>query len=149
MKARLDIYKSSPASIQALQGLDDQIAHSGLDRPLITLVRLRASQINEAGACIAAETRAARAAGESEQRLSALVRWREVCRGEVCFSDRECAALEWTEAVTLIADSQVPDAVWNRVKPHFTPEELVDLTLLVASINSWNRFAISFRIPPV
>ena len=149
MEPRLNFYNSSPDSIRALQGLEDRIAKSGLDKLLITLVRLRASQINGCAYCIDLHTRDARKAGETGRRLSMLVAWRDTPCSDSFFSDRERAALEWTEAVTLIAQTHVPDEVWNRVKPHFTPEELVDLTLLVSTINIWNRLAISFRKTPV
>ncbi len=149
MEPRLNFYKSSPDSMRAVQGLEDRIAKSGLEKPLIELVRLRASQINGCAYCIDLHTRDARKAGETERRLSMLVVWRDTPCSDSFFSDRERAALEWTEAVTLVAQSHVPDEVWNRVKPHFTPEELVDLTLLVSTINTWNRLAISFRKAPV
>jgi len=149
MEARLNFYKASPGSMRVVQGLEDQIAKSSLDKPLIMLVRLRTSQINGCAYCIDLHTRDARSAGESERRLSMLVAWRDTPSSDSFFSDRERAALEWTEAVTLIAQTHVPDEVWNRVKPHFTPEELVDLTLLVSAVNTWNRFAISFRKTPV
>jgi AhpD family alkylhydroperoxidase len=112
-------------------------------------VRLRASQINGCAYCIDLHTREAREAGETEHRLEMLVAWRDTPCSDACFNDRERAALEWTEAVTLVAQTHVPDEVWNRVKPHFTPEELVDLTLLVSTVNAWNRFAIAFRKPPI
>jgi AhpD family alkylhydroperoxidase len=144
MQSRLDFHKAGPGAIRALQGLEDQIARSGLDKPLITLVRLRASQINGCAYGIDRHTREACKAGETGRRLTTLAAWREMPSSDSCFNDRERAALEWTEAVTLIATSGVPDDVWNRVKPHFTPEELVDLTLLVSTVNSWNRFAIAF-----
>lgn len=149
MEARLDLYKSNPGSIRALRDMDARIARSGLEKPLIELVSLRVAQINGSGACMDAHTRNAREAGEDEQRLSKLASWREPACSEGCFTDRERAALEWTEGVTLIASSQVPDAVWNRVRPHFTPEELIDLTLLVSIANIRNRFAISFRSKPL
>jgi len=149
MEARLNFQKAGPDSIRALQGLEKQIAKSGLDKPLIALVRLRASQINGCAYGIDLHTRDARKAGETERRLSMLVAWRDTPPSGSFFSDRERAALEWTEAVTRIAETHVPDTVWNRVKPHFTPEELVDLTLLVSTVNTWNRFAISFRKTPV
>jgi AhpD family alkylhydroperoxidase len=145
MESRLNFYQCGPDSMRALQGLEDRIARSGLEKPLIELVRLRASQINGCGYCMDLHARVARKAGETERRLSALVAWRETSGSEAVFSDRERAALEWTEAVTLVAQTHVPDDVWNRVSPHFTPEELVDLTLLVSTINVWNRFAVSFR----
>ena len=107
-------------------------------------MRLRASQINGCAYCIDVHTADARKAGEGERRLSTVVVWRET----QFFNDRERAALEWTESVTRVADTQVPDDVWERVKPHFTPAELVDLTLLVNTISAWNRFAIAFRKLP-
>ncbi len=149
MQPRLNFHKAGPEAVGALQGLENQIARSGLDKPLITLVRLRASQINGCAFCIDLHTREARKAGEDERRLSMLIVWRDTPCSDSCFNDRERAALEWTEAVTLVAQTHVPDEVWNRVKPHFTPEELVDLTLLVSTVNAWNRFAISFRNMPV
>jgi AhpD family alkylhydroperoxidase len=149
MRPRLNFHKAGPEAVAALQGLENQIARSGLDKPLITLVRLRASQINGCAYCIALHTHEARKSGEAEHRLSMLEAWRDSPCSESCFNDRERAALEWTEAVTLVAQTHVPDEVWNRVKPHFTPEELVDLTLLVSTVNAWNRFAISFRNTPL
>jgi AhpD family alkylhydroperoxidase len=149
MEPRLNFYKSSPDSIRALQSLEDRIAKSGLEKPLVELVRLRASQINGCAYCVDLHVRDARKAGETERRLSTLVAWRDTPSSESFFSDRERAALEWTEAVTLVAQTHVPDEVWNRVRPHFTPEELVDLTLLVSTINIWNRLTISFRKTPV
>jgi AhpD family alkylhydroperoxidase len=149
MQPRLNFQKAGPEAVRALQGLENRIARSGLDKPLITLVRLRASQINGCAYCIDLHTREARKAGEEERRLSILVAWRDTPWSDSCFNDRERAALEWTEAVTLVAQTHVPEEVWNCVKPHFTPEELVDLTLLVSTVNAWNRFAISFRNTPV
>jgi AhpD family alkylhydroperoxidase len=148
MEPRLNFYQSSPDSMRALMGLEERIAKSGLEKPLIELVRLRASQINGCAYCIDLHSRDARKAGESERRLALLVAWRETPSSAPFFSDRERAALEWTEAVTLVAQTHVPDDVWNRVRVHFTPEELVDLTLLVSAINAWNRFAIAFRKTP-
>jgi AhpD family alkylhydroperoxidase len=145
METRLDFYKSNPEAIKAMSGLEQRIAKSSLEKPLVELVRLRASQINGCAYCVDQHAADARKAGESERRLAAVLVWRET----PFFSDRERAALEWTEAVTLIAQSHVPDGVWKQVKPHFTPEEIVDLTLLVSAINAWNRFAISFRKTPV
>ena len=149
MGPRLNFRKAGPAAVRALQGLEDQIARCGLDKPLVTLVRLRASQINGCVYGIDRHTREARQAGEAERRVSMLIAWRDTPCSDPCFNDRERAALDWTEAVTLVAQTHVPDEVWNRVKPHFTPEELVDLTLLVSTVNAWNRFAISFRNTPV
>ena len=145
MAPRLDFYKASPEVMKAMGALEQQIANSGLDKILTDLVRLRASQINGCAFCIDLHTTDARKAGENERRLATLSVWRET----PFFSDRERAALEWTESVTRVADTGVPDAVWERVHPHFTPAELVNLTLVVTTINAWNRFSISFRKQPV
>jgi len=130
--------------MQALAGLEKRIAQSGLEGLLVELVRLRASQINGCAYCIDRHTLDARKLGESDRRLTLVAVWRET----TLFTERERAALEWTESVTLVADSHVPDDVWDRVQPQFTPAELVDLTLLVSTINAWNRFAIAFRKLP-
>jgi len=144
MEPRLNYYEASPQAMKAMLGLEEQIAKCSVEKPLRELVRLRASQINGCAFCVDMHSHDAREAGETERRLSAVVVWRET----PFFSERERAALEWTEALTLVAQTHVPDEVWNRVKPHFTPQELVDLTLLIATINAWNRFAISFRRTP-
>ncbi len=144
METRLNFYKTGPDAMKAMSALEQQIAKSGLDKPLVDLVRLRASQINGCAYCVDLHSGDARKAGESERRLAGVVVWRET----PFFSDRERAALEWTESVTLVAQTHVPDEVWERVKPHFTPEELVNLTLLISAINAWNRFAIAFRKLP-
>src|SRR5262249_50151105 len=115
-----------------------------LEKPLVELVRLRASQINGCAYCIDLHSADARKAGEDERRLATVSVWRET----PFFSERERAALAWTEAVTLVSQDHVPDAVWEAVRPHFTDAELVDLTLLISTINAWNRFAISFRKTP-
>jgi len=145
MAQRLDFYKASPAAIKAMMGLEDRIGNSELEPSLVELVRLRASQINGCAYCIDLHTRDARKAGEDDRRLATLSVWHET----PFFSERERAALAWTEAVTLVSQDHVPDAVWEAVHPHFTEAEMVDLTLLVVTINAWNRFAISFRKTPV
>ncbi|MGX6564917.1 carboxymuconolactone decarboxylase family protein [Cupriavidus necator] len=145
MQQRLDFYKASPATIKAVLGLEERIAKSELEKPLVELIRLRASQINGCAYCIDLHTADARKGGEDDRRLATLQVWRET----PFFTAREQAALlAWTEAVTLISQDHVPDAVWDAVRPHFSDAELVDLTLLVATINTWNRFAISFRKTP-
>jgi AhpD family alkylhydroperoxidase len=141
MEPRLNFYKASPNAIKAMRGLEEQIARSSLEKPLIELVKLRASQINGCAFCVDMHSTDARKHGETERRLAAVIVWSEA----PFFSDRERAALEWTEALTRVEQTHVPDDVWERIKPHFTPEEIVDLTLLVSTINSWNRFAIAFR----
>jgi AhpD family alkylhydroperoxidase len=129
---------------QAILALQRQVETSGLEHSLLELVKIRASQINGCAYCLDMHTKDARALGETEQRIYALSAWRET----PFFSDRERAALEWAEAVTRVSESQVPDAVYEAVTPHFTEAELVALTFAVVAINSWNRLAISFRAVP-
>ncbi|AHE35590.1 carboxymuconolactone decarboxylase family protein [Burkholderia pseudomallei] len=144
MQTRLDYRKANPHALNAMLALEERIAQSGLEPTLIELVRLRASQINGCAYCVDMHTRDARKHGETERRLATVVVWREA----PFFTDRERAALEWTEAVTLVAHDHVPDAVWEAMRPHFTDAELVDLTLAIVTINGWNRFAVSFRKLP-
>ena len=145
MTARIDIrkYLNSPAG-HAMLGLGKVAEESGLERSLLELVKVRGSQINHCAYCIDMHTKDARANGESEQRLYALNAWRET----PFFSERERAALEWTETLTLIADNQVLDDVYARVSVHFGDDELVALTLAVVAINAWNRISVTFRVPP-
>jgi AhpD family alkylhydroperoxidase len=144
MQTRLDFYKANPSAIKALLAVEERIGKSSLEKSLAELVRLRASQINGCAFCVDMHVTDARKGGETDRRLAAVVVWRET----PFFTDRERAALEWTEALTLVSQNHVPDAVWEAVQPHFTEEEMVDLTLLVSSINTWNRFAIGFRKLP-
>ena len=144
MEQRLDFYKANPAAIKSLLGVEERIGKSALEKSLTELVRLRASQINGCAYCVDMHTSDARKGGETERRLATVVVWRET----PFFTDRERAALEWTEALTLVSHDHVPDAVWQAVRPHFSDAELVDLTLLISAINAWNRFAISFRKLP-
>jgi len=111
---------------------------------MLELIKIRGSQINGCAYCLDMHTKDARALGETEQRIYALNAWRET----PFFSERERAALEWTEAVTRVSDGQVPDAVYDAVARHFTEAELVALTFAVVAINSWNRLAIAFRAVP-
>ena len=144
MTARVDIrkYLGSRAG-QAMLGLEKAVDEGGLEHSLLDLVKVRASQINRCAYCIDMHTKDARARGETEQRLYALNAWQET----PFFSDRERAALDWTDTLTLISESQVPDDVFARVSSHFKEAELVSLTLAVVAINGWNRLAISFRAP--
>lgn len=141
METRLDYKKLSPEGIKAMAALEAYLHHCGLERPLLELVKVRASQINGCAHCLDMHTKDARAAGETEQRLYALSAWEEA----PFFTERERAALAWTEAVTLVARSRVPDAVFGQARKHFSDKELSDLTLAVIAINGWNRLAISFR----
>ena len=144
MRQRLDFYDANPNAIKALLAVEEQIGKSSLEKGLAELVRLRASQINGCAFCVDMHATEARKDGETDRRLDAVVVWRE----KPFFTERERAAMEWTEAVTLVSHDHVPDEVWEAVKPHFSDAEMVDLTLLVSAINSWNRFAISFRKMP-
>ncbi|CAG4890399.1 carboxymuconolactone decarboxylase family protein [Paraburkholderia gardini] len=144
MTSRLDFYSANPNAIKAVLALEERIGKSGLEKSLAELVRLRASQINGCAFCVDMHVTDARKGGETERRLATVVVWRET----PFFTDRERAALEWTEALTLVSHDHVPDAVWEAVRPHFSDEEIVDLTLLVNAINTWNRFAIAFRKMP-
>ena len=141
MKARINYKQTSPDGIKALGGLEHYVHHCDLEPALLELVKTRASQINGCAFCIDMHTKDARANGETEQRLYALNAWRET----PFFNERERAALLWTESVTLVSQTQVPDDVYETVRPHFTEKELADLTLAIVAINGWNRLAIGFR----
>lgn len=144
MQPRLDFITADKDAIKVMMGVENQIAKSTLEHLLKELVRLRASQINGCAFCLDMHSTDARKAGETDRRLATVAAWREA----PFFSDRERAALEWTESLTLVSQNHVPDAVWEAVRPHFTDVELVELTLLITSINSWNRFSIAFRKMP-
>ena len=144
MQPRINFYKAAPGAIKAMRGLEEYISSTSLEKPLVELIKMRASQINECAFCLDMHSKDARAAGETEQRLYCLPAWRE----SSFYNERERAALEWTEAVTLVAENHVPDDVFERVRAVFSEEEMVNITLVVAAINSWNRFAIGFRSEP-
>lgn len=144
MNARLNYSEVSPDAIKAMYGLEKYVHDSGLERSLYELVKTRASQINGCAYCIDMHTKDARNAGESEQRLYALTAWRET----PFYTQRERAALAWTEALTLIAENEVPDELYENVSAHFSEEERVALTMAIIAINGWNRLAISFRTVP-
>lgn len=143
MKRRTDYRKTAPEGIAALRGLESYVRHCGLPRKLIELIKLRASQINGCAHCLDMHSKDARAAGETEQRLYLLAGWREA----PFYDERERAALEWTEALTRIADGGVADGLYDRARRQFSEKELVDLTLAVIAINGWNRLAVPFRAP--
>jgi len=144
MEARLYDAKAAPGGIRALYGLEAYLAGCGLEPSLRELVKLWASQINGCAYCIDMHTKDARAQGETEQRLYLLDAWREA----PFYSDRERAALAWTEAVTLITDGHAPDGVFEQARKHFTDQKLVNLILAIAAINAWNRLSIGFRAVP-
>jgi AhpD family alkylhydroperoxidase len=146
MKPRLNFYKAAPDTIKALSALEAQIQSSGLEKSLIELVKIRASEINGCAYCINMHTEDARKHGETEQRIYLLNAWRE----SPLYSDRERAALAWTESVTSISTTRAPDEDYEQVRAQFSEEESVNLTMLIATINAWNRLAIAFRaIHPV
>ena len=144
MQARMDFRKASPQAAKAMSELHAAVRRSGLDHNLLELVKLRASQLNGCAHCIDMHTKELRADGESEQRLYLLNAWRE----SPFYSERERAALAWTEAVTLVADSQVPDDVYEEARKQFSEEELVNLTMAVVAINGANRLNVAFRTVP-
>jgi AhpD family alkylhydroperoxidase len=141
MKARLNPYKASPEVMKAVEALETAIVGSGLDHALIELVKTRASQINGCAFCIHMHTRDARAHGETEERLYLLDAWRE----SPLYTEKERAALAWTEALTLISETHAPDADYEELRRHFDETEAVNLTALIGMINTWNRIAIGFR----
>ena len=144
MQSRVEYQKVAPGVSQAMSQLERQVRESGLEAPLLELVKTRASQINGCAFCLDMHTKDARARGESEQRLYALSAWRET----PFYTDRERAALAWTEAVTLVAETHVPDDVYEQARKQFSEQELANLTLAIVAINGWNRLAISFRTVP-
>jgi AhpD family alkylhydroperoxidase len=144
MDVRFNYVKSAPGVYEAMMGLERYLKASSIEEPLIHLIKLRASQINGCAYCLDMHWKDLHAIGETDQRMYSLDAWREC----PYYTPRERAALTWTEAVTLIANGHVPDSVYDEVRAHFTDRELSDLTLAVATINAWNRLAISARTEP-
>jgi AhpD family alkylhydroperoxidase len=144
MKARMDFRKASPQGAKAIAELHAFVKRCGLDHALLELIKLRASQINGCAHCIDMHTKELRAGGESEQRLYLLNAWEE----SPFYSERERAALAWTEALTLVTDGHVPDAVYEQARAQFSEEELANLTLAIVAINGANRLNIAFRTVP-
>lgn len=141
---RLEYTSVAPDGFQAMLGLEQYARNASIEHSLLELVKTRASQLNGCAFCLDMHTKDARAAGETEQRLYALPAWEET----PFYTERERAALAWTEAVTLVAESRVPDSVYEQARQHFSEKELVDLTLAIVTINGWNRLAVSFRKTP-
>jgi AhpD family alkylhydroperoxidase len=144
MEARFNYAKAAPGGYQAMAGMERYLHQCGLEESLIHLIKLRASQINGCAYCLDMHWKDLRAIGEREQRLYSLDAWREC----PYYTDRERAALAWTEAVTLITNCHVLDIIYEEVRPHFSEKELSDLTLAVATINAWNRLSIAARTAP-
>lgn len=143
MEQRMNAYKAAPGAYKALRGVHEYLQQSGLEEPLLNLIYLRASQMNGCAYCTDMHWKDARVSGFMEQKLSLVTVWRE----SPGFTERERAALDWTEAVTFVAVGRVPDAAYRAARDQFSETELANLTLAVASINAWNRMAISFRAP--
>ena len=143
MEQRVDYMKVAPGVLQAMLNLEKYLIQSGLERELIDLVKLRASQINGCAYCIDMHWKDLRAEGASEQKLYGLDAWEE----STYYTDRERAALAWTEAVTRLDDRQVSDPVFELARRFFSEKELADLTLCIVAINGWNRLNIAFRAP--
>jgi AhpD family alkylhydroperoxidase len=144
MKARIDLMHVNSGIMQAMFGLERQVRQAGFDQKLLDLVRMRASQINGCAYCLDMHSKDTRAKGETEQRLYGLEAWRET----PYYSARERAALEWTEALTLVAETHVPDDVYERVRQQFSEDELTHLSLAVVAINGWNRLNVAARTVP-
>ena len=143
MTERLRYSDAAPGAYQAMRGLEAYVRGCGLERPLLELMKVRASQLNGCAYCLDMHCKDARGAGETAQRLDLLAAWREA----PCYSARERAALAWTEAMTKLGPHGVPDDVYAEAKGRFTPPELVNLAMAVIAINGWNRLAIAFRSP--
>ncbi len=142
MQRRLNYVKTSPATYQALLGLQGTVDQSGIEKPLLELIKIRASQINKCAFCLHMHTRDARKGGESEERIYLLEAWRE----SPLYTERERAALAWTEALTLLPETGAPDDVYAQVAAQFSEPEIVSLTLAIGAINLWNRFGVGFRL---
>ena len=140
---RFDYKQVAPGAVRAQRGLETYVRESGLEHSLLALIKLRASMINGCAYCVDMHTKDARLAGETEQRLYAVSVWHET----PFFTPRERAALAWTDAVTEVARTRVPDEAYEEVRQHFTEPEIVNLTMAIVAINGWNRLAIAFRQP--
>jgi AhpD family alkylhydroperoxidase len=144
MEPRIEARRYAQDAQKAMYALEKYLAECGLEHGLLHLMKMRASQINGCAYCIDMHSKDARALGETEQRLYELDAWRET----PFYTDRERAALAWTEAVTLVSQTHVPDSVYEEVRKHFSEKEIVDLTFAVTTINAWNRVAIALRFVP-
>lgn len=144
MESRMDLSKVEPKAYEAVIGLEKYLAESSLDKSLLELVKIRASQINGCAFCLDMHTKDARKNGETEQRIYGLPAWRE----SPFYTDKERAALALTEAVTLVSETHVPDEVYEQAKAQFDEHELGQLLMAIATINVWNRIAITTRMMP-
>lgn len=144
MQQRLNFYKASPDAAKALMALETALTHLTVEPLLMDLVKLRASQVNGCAYCVDIHTRDARQKGETERRLYAVAVWRET----PFFTPRERAALAWTEALTRLPETHAPDADYAQMREQFSEQESVDLTLVISTINVWNRFGVGYRLAP-
>lgn len=144
MNKRFNYYTVAPNAIKGLLELEKYVTSSGLEHSLYELVKIRASQINGCAYCLDMHTKDARKAGETEQRIYLLSAWRETS----FFTERERAALAWTEAMTLISENDISDVLYQQVAQYFNEKEHVALTMAIVAINGWNRLAIGFRVEP-
>ncbi len=144
MQPRINYLNIDSGALKAINGIGDYVNNSGLDRSLLDLILIRASQINRCAYCLDMHTKDARASGETEQRLYSLNAWRET----PFYSARECAALAWTEAVTLLSENGVSDELYAEVQQYFSEDEIVKLTMAVIAINSYNRLNVTVRAVP-
>jgi len=144
MEQRFNYFKAAPDAYKAMSGLETYLHGCGLEEGLLHLIKLRASQINGCAFCLDMHWKDLRAIGEDEQRLYSLDAWRE-CQW---YTDRERAALAWTEALTLVTQGHVPDAVYEEARKQFSEKELTDLSIAITTINAWNRLSIPARTTP-
>jgi AhpD family alkylhydroperoxidase len=144
MEPRIDFYRLSPDGYKAMLSLEHYLSKSKVEKKLLHLIKLRVSQMNGCAYCLDMHWKDLQGEGESEQRMYSLDAWRET----PYYTDRERAALAWAEAVTNITDGHAPDELFEEARQHFSEQELADLTLAVATINSWNRISIAFRVVP-
>nr|WP_180204291.1 carboxymuconolactone decarboxylase family protein [Pseudomonas sp. SbOxS1]NYU04136.1 carboxymuconolactone decarboxylase family protein [Pseudomonas sp. SbOxS1] len=144
MEPRLDYYAASPRAMKAMITLEAMTSHLSIEEPLMHLIKIRASQLNHCAFCTDMHSIDARRLGESDRRLFSISVW----RSSDFFSPREKAALAWTEALTQLTGSDVSDEVYEALRAEFTEAEMVDLTMAINAISSWNRLAVSFRQKP-
>ncbi|MFA7615180.1 MAG: carboxymuconolactone decarboxylase family protein [Moheibacter sp.] len=143
MEERLDYFKIDPEAPKGLMEMEKYMIKSGFDKKLYHLIKLRASQLNGCAYCLDMHTKDAMKMGDTVQRLVGLDAWRE----SPYYTDKERAALEWTEAITLISQDHISDEIYENVRKHFSEQELLQLTIGIIAINGWNRLAIPFRTP--
>ena len=144
MEQRISYTEAAEGALKAMYGLETYLRHSSIEPMLLHLLKFRVSQINGCAYCLDMHSKDLRALGETEQRLYLLDAWRE----SPFYTDRERAALEWAEALTLVGESHVPDDVFEKVKAQFSDKEIIDLTMAIVTINGWNRISIAFRTTP-